>query len=174
MARDATARLYDVREDSVVLTKFDEKEKYDQGAIVFRARKGKLVDLDKLHESIWATRLSVGTRSGVVSLEVTVVGETVLGDDQPIFNVAGSTARFVLRQHVVRGKDLLLSTIPVTSHGAVFKKMLAALEAGQKVTSVTGYVEGWSGRWPGVLRKRPSKPHRILVTSFKTTGVKVK
>ena len=58
MARDATARLYDVDEDSVVFKKLQKTQKYDQGTISFRSRKGKLIDLDKLHESIWATRLS--------------------------------------------------------------------------------------------------------------------
>ena len=64
MARDATARLYDVDEDTVVFVKLQQKERYDQGTVTFRARSGKLIDLDKLHESIWATRLSGGTRSG--------------------------------------------------------------------------------------------------------------
>ena len=75
MAREATARLYDVDEDSVVFKKLNQTEKYDQGVITFRARKGKLIDLDKLHESVWASRLAHGTRSGLVSLDVVVIGE---------------------------------------------------------------------------------------------------
>ena len=49
MARDATARLYDVDEDSVVFKKLEKTEKYDQGTITFRARRGRLIDRDKLH-----------------------------------------------------------------------------------------------------------------------------
>ena len=46
MARDATARLYDVDEDSVVFTRLHKSKGYDQGTLKFRARKGKLVDSD--------------------------------------------------------------------------------------------------------------------------------
>ena len=38
MACDATARLYDVDEDSVVFKKLDKTTKYDQGTVTFRAR----------------------------------------------------------------------------------------------------------------------------------------
>ena len=156
MARDATARLYDVHPGSVVLKKRDEQKKYDHGTITFRARKGKLIDLDKLHESIWATRLSGGTRSGLVSLEVTAVGEVVVNGKDTILRVAGSKSHFLL------GKN------PVEGHEDELDKLRAAVKAGRKVVSVTGRLDGWKGRWPQVLRKLPSKPRRILVTSFKT------
>ena len=53
MACDATARLYDVDEDSVVFKKLQQTKRYDQGTITFGACNGKLIDLDQLHESIW-------------------------------------------------------------------------------------------------------------------------
>ncbi len=156
MARDATARLYDVHKDSVVLKKLSQQEKYDQGTITFRARKGRLIDLDKLHESIWATRLSGGTRSGLVSLGVTIVGEVVLDGGRAIMKVAGSKARFIL------GSD------PEDGREEVFEKLQAAARDGRKVVQVTGRLDGWAGRWPDVLRRLPPKPRRILVTSFET------
>ena len=162
MARDATARLYDVHPGSVVLKKRDEQKKYDHGTITFRARKGKLIDLDKLHESIWATRLSGGTRSGLVSLEVTAVGEVVVDGKNIIIRVAGSKSHFLL------GKDPVLGKNPVEGHEDELDKLRAAVKAARKVVSVTGRLDGWKGRWPQVLRKLPSKPRRILVTSFKT------
>ena len=48
-----------------------------KGEITFRAREGRLVDLDKLHESIWATRLSGGTGMALNWLDVTAVGEVI-------------------------------------------------------------------------------------------------
>ena len=45
---------------------------------------GKLVDLEKLHESIWATRLGVGTGMSMSSLDVTAVGEVVAATMQEI------------------------------------------------------------------------------------------
>ena len=99
MACDATARLYDVDEDSVVFIKLHKTKKYDQGTVTFRARKGKLIDLDKLHESIWATRLSGGTRSGLVSLEVTAIGEVGTTGEKIVLKVADSDKEFVLVKH---------------------------------------------------------------------------
>ncbi len=153
MARDATARLYDVDEDTVVFKKLDQSEKYDQGTVTFRARKGKLIDLDKLHESIRASRLSDGTRSGLVSLEVTAIGAVVVNHEQIIFEVAGSDAHFVLGKDAeYEGRD-------------VFAELRAAAP---HVVSVTGRLDGWVGRWPNMLRKRPATPRRILVTGFET------
>ena len=153
MACDATARLYDVDEDSVVFKKLHKTEKYDQGTITFCARKGKLIDLDKLHESIWATRLSGGTRSGLVSLEVTVIGELVEMEPETFLKVAGSDARFVLRES------------PEDGQAALFAE-LATGAGTSKVVRVTGRIDDYTGRWPNVLRARPTRPRRILVTSF--------
>ena len=149
MARDATARLYDVDEDSVVFEKLQKTKKYDQGTITFRARKGKLIDLDQLHESIWATRLSGGTRSGLVSLEVTVVGELVAAEDKTVLKVSGTDKEFVLGQHADE------------QHTPAFKKLQASV--GQAVR-LTGIIDNYIGQWPSVLRKQPTNPRRILVT----------
>ncbi len=45
-----------------------------------------------------------------------------------------------------------------------------AIAQGQRVESVTGYVDGWVGRWPAVLRTPPAKRPRIMVTSFRVAG----
>ncbi len=157
MARDATARLYDVDEKSVVLTKLTQTGKYDAGTIAMRAKKGKLIELDKLHESVWATRLSGGTRSGLVSLEVTAAGTVFVGESETILKVTGSDAHFVLQKN------------PEGENKAAFDELRSALDRGEQIVSVTGRVDGWSGLWPEVLRKLPPKPRRILVTGFETT-----
>lgn len=149
MACDATARLYDVDEDSVVFVKLQKTEKYDQGTVTFRARKNKLIDLDQLHESIWATRLSGGTRSGLVSLEVIAVGEIVTADNKTILKVSGSDKAFVLGKH----SD--------AQHAAAFAKLPAS--AG-KTVKLTGIIDDYTGQWPGVLKKQPINPRRVLVT----------
>ena len=89
MARDATARLYDVDANSV---KMDKKE----GTILFRAKKGKLVDLDKLHESVRATRLGDGTGMALQWLDVTVQGEVIAADREIRVKVPGSEHYFLL------------------------------------------------------------------------------
>ncbi len=158
MAREATARLYDVTRESVVLTKLGQSKRYDYGTITFKAKKGKLLDLDKLHESIWATRLSGGTRSGLIKLEVTAVGQPEVKGNKIVFNVTGSEDHFLLGEEPEEK--------PAGGAKTAFQRMNDALTSGQEVVSVTGRVEGWHGRWPEVLAKLPPKPRKILVSSF--------
>ena len=153
MARDATARLYDVDEDSLVFKKLGlTKTKYDHATISFRAKRGKLVGLDKLHESVWATRLSGGTRSGVVRLDVTIVGKVVKSGKETVLVVSGSDKRFVLDQ----GQD-------EQSKAALVRLRSDYADSG-KLVSVTGQVAGWAGVWPKMLSK-PLPPPRIMVAS---------
>ena len=162
MARDATARLYDVDEELLVFKKLRLSKKYDQGTITFRAKKGKLVDLEKLHESIWATRLSGGTSSGVICLDVTAVGEVAVSEDETTLKVTDTNRQFVLVDNVnARLNDGKKSS---------FKAMRDAIARGGSVVSVTGYVDGWVGRWPRVLSKPLPKKQRIMVTSFQLAG----
>ena len=158
MVREAAARLYDVDADSLKFKKLAVANKYDTGTVSFQAKHDKLIDLDKLHESIWATRLSGGTRSGLISLEVTAVGDVAVEGNETVLNVAGADAHFVLGAH------------PGAEHRDAFDQMRSAIERGEQVVSVTGYVDGWSGRWPDVLRQLPPKPRRILVTGFETAS----
>ena len=150
MAVDATARLYDVDEDSVVFNKLQKTAKYDQGTVTFRARKGKLIDLDKLHESIWATRLSGGTRSGLVSLEVTAIGEVVATEEKIVLKVTGSNKEFVLAKH---SDD---------EHAAAFAKLRSDAN---KPIKLSGVIDNYMGRWPSLFKKQPKNPRRLLVTN---------
>jgi hypothetical protein len=144
VARDATARQYDVDADSVGLD-------IKKGLITFRAKKGRLVDLDKLHESIWATRLSGSTGMRLHWMDVTVVGAVVVEKKATVLKVAGSDQHFVLKPG---------------SNKAAFERLEKALARGDKVASVTGRLEGWSGHFPKFLKALPSKPYAILVTDF--------
>lgn len=168
MARDATARLYDVKEDSVAL---DQKK----GLITFRARKGTLVSLDRLHESLWATRLSGRTGMKLLSLEVTAVGE-VDGGKTPILVVRGSEQHFVLLDDSKKEprERLPLGTKRKRTKDAKspYARMIQALERGDKVVGVTGVLDGWSGLFPKLLASLPEKPRRIIVTSFEVAGKK--
>jgi hypothetical protein len=149
VARDATARQYDVDADAV---KLDQKT----GEITFQARKGRLVSLDKLHESIWATRLSGSTGMAMNWIDVTAVGQVVAEKDRIILKVKGSDDYFVLKED------------PKTKIGdqTAFAKLREALDRGKKFDSVTGRVEGWGGHFPKFLKELPPKPRVILVKSF--------
>ncbi|MDA1016816.1 MAG: hypothetical protein O3A00_20455 [Planctomycetota bacterium] len=158
MARDATARLYDVEDSSVVYKKPGKRGRYDHGTIAFNARKGKLVDLDKLHESVWATRLSGGTSSGLVKLDVRVLGNVVIEDGQAVMKVAGSKSEFVLADDP--------SVKVALGQKTVLQQIRDSIATGKPVVNVTGQVQGWNGHWPKFLAQRAPSPHRLLVTSF--------
>jgi hypothetical protein len=149
VARDATARQYDVDADGV---KLDLKK----GEITFKAKKGRLVDLDKLHESIWGTRLSGGTGMGVNWLDVTLVGKVVVEKERIVLRPTGSDAVFVLKE------DAQAKTGKKTA----FALLREAVDGGQKVLSVNGRVDGWKGHFPPFLKTAPKKPWLILVKEF--------
>ncbi len=161
MARDATARLYDVDEDELVFKKLRLTKKYDQGSIRFRARADNPINLEKLHESVWATRLSGGTRSGVIFLEVTAVGTVSDADDNLVLQVGDDLQQFELVDDV--------QAKPQDHKASNLSELRRAMKAGASVT-ITGYVEGWSGRWPTVLRQPPSKRPKLMVTDFELAG----
>ena len=158
MARGAIARLYDVDDDTVVFKKFNIKNRYDHATVTFRAKKDKLIDLRKMHESIWATRLSGGTRSGVICLEVNVEGEIVQAGDETILRIGGTDQQFVLVGNV--------KAKPSDVKAGALKALLLAMARGENRLSVTGYVGGWVGRWPGVLSRPAANRPRLMVTSF--------
>jgi hypothetical protein len=149
VARDATARLYDVDADSVTLD-------IKNGIVTFHAKKGRLIDLDKLHESIWATRLSGKTGMHLTWIDVTAKGEVVRVNGQTRLKVKGTKQYFVLAE------------APGHSEEAPFTRLREALDRGQKVVSVTGRLKGWSGHFPDFLGLLPEKPRVILVQEFQT------
>jgi hypothetical protein len=145
VARDATARQYDVDADAVRLD-------IDKGEVTFKAKRGRLVDLDKLHESIWATRLSGGTGMALNWLDVTAVGQVAVEMKRIVLKVKGYEDPFVLK-----GGDK-----------KTFARLREAAERGQQTVSVTGRVEGWSGHFPPFLKTLPKKPREIIVREFES------
>jgi hypothetical protein len=139
MARDAIARLYDVEKNRVTLNPSPEdKGRYQHGLIHFVAKEGKSIDLNQIHESITATRLSGGTNMSVDYLEITARGAVTAGDKQLLLKVSGTGQEFVL------GED-------ASAKGAL-QRLRQALSRGEKVTTITGRVQGWNGRFPVVLK----------------------
>jgi hypothetical protein len=155
VARDATARLYDVDADAVELD-------IKTGRITFRARKGRLVDLDKLHESIWATRLSGGTGMALNWIDVTATGDLARDQGKLLLRVPGTGQHFVLRDAPKprAGPD---GKTPL-------ERLRQALDRGERAVSVTGRLEGWSGHFPAFLKALPPRPRVIQVQEFQTAG----
>jgi hypothetical protein len=155
MARDAISRQYDVEKNSMTLT-CEGKGQYRPGLITFYAKKGKSVDLDKIRESLTATRLGDGTNMRVDYLEITALGDVVLGPKDNVLSVIGTGQQFVL------GED--------ASAKGILQKMGEAARRDDKIASVTGRVHGWNGRFPTVLKALAETSNQgrmqLLVTGF--------
>ena len=152
MACDAIARQYDVDADSIKLIRpKDQKGGYQLGTIEFAPKKGKSIDLDKIDESIAATRLSGGTDMRMDYLEITAKGEVTERDKDLVVKVSGT------------GQDLVLTEEPSAKGG--LQRLREAVARGDKVSTVTGRVPGWTGRFPEVLAawaKAPEAQKRKL------------
>jgi hypothetical protein len=146
------------------------KQKYAIGTITFAAKKGKSIDLEKLQQAIRATRLGGNTNSEVRYLEITAEGDVVVTDKETLLNVSGTKQQFLL------GEDPKAK--PREDEKTPYQRLQEALAKGKKIASVTGRVQGWSGRWPVVLRElaaepakdAPRKPSVLLVTDFQVVA----
>ena len=152
MALDAIARQYDVDAGSTKLIRpKGQKGGYQFGTIEFGAKKGKSIDLDKIHESITATRLSGGTSMRMDYLEITAKGQVFERDKELVLKVSCT------------GQEFLLSEESTAKDG--LQRLREAVARAEKVSTVTGRVPGWSGRFSDVLRawaKAPDTQKRKL------------
>jgi hypothetical protein len=159
MARDAIARQYDVDKNSVQFHREATEGRYQPGTITFHAKKDRSIDLNKLHESLTATRLAGYTNMRVDSLEITVRGKLLVRDNEMLLKVSGTQQEFVLA-----GDDRVVED-----------RLREAAKRGEEVTTVTGRVDGWNGRFPVVLKTLANrygtdgkKPMLLVVTAIDT------
>ena len=152
MASDAIARQYDVDAGLTKLTlPKGQKGDYQLGTIEFTAKKGKSIDLDKMAESIAATRLSGGTSMSMDYLEIMARGEVIERDKELVLKVSGTGQEFVLGEE------------PAAQGG--LQRLREAVARGDKVSTVTGRVRDWTGLFPKVLAawaKAPETQKRKL------------
>ena len=159
MARDAIARQYDVDKNGVQLVCEPGTGNYRPGTITFFAKKGKVIDLDKIQESLRATWLSGSTNMEVTSLLVTAVGRASASATAVMLKVAGTDRPLILEDAAGKGD------------GTAFRRLRELLAKGEQTVMVTGYVPGWEGKFPAMLRTLAAdaaagKPLRLLVTEF--------
>jgi hypothetical protein len=148
--RDTIARQSDVDKNSMKYEVEPGSGDYRLGTITFYPQQGKSLDLAKIHASLQTTRLAGKTRSAVNYLEITAKAEGIVVEKDTLLQAAGVTLLFVL------GDDPKAE--PTEGAKTPFQRLCEALAKGEKVTSVTGRVHGWSGPWPEVLRALPGKP----------------
>ena len=77
---------------------------------------------------------------------------------ETVLQIDGTDQQFVLVGNVQAKPD--------PAQAGALNALREAVARGDKKLSVTGYVDGWVGRWPGVLARRAAKRPRLMVTSF--------
>jgi len=143
--RDTIARQSDVDKSSMKYEREEGGGEYPNATITFAAKKGKSIDLRKIQEDLRATRLGKSTGSGVNYLDITAEGEVVVGDKETLLKVSGAEQQFLL------GDDPKVEL--KEGEKTAYQRLTDALAKGKKIASVTARVQGWSGRWPTVLRE---------------------
>ena len=128
----------------MLLTCAPGKGSYMPGTIVFEPKKGRTLDLTKIRESIAATRLSGGTAMSVDFFEITALGAVEIRDKELVLTVSRTDQPFTLAES--------------SNAKGQLQKLRDALGRGEKVTSVTGRVQGWTGTFPNVLRALANAP----------------
>jgi hypothetical protein len=165
VARDAISRQFDVEKNTVKIQGEPGPMSYQPGTITFFAKKGKSIDIERIHESLRATRLSGSTNMSVSSFEITATGEVVLVGDMVLLKVAGTGQEFLLGEG--------------NSSSGPLGRLLSAVKQGGKVTQVTGLVQGWNAKFPVILKEVPGetvkvgdhppvKRMKLSVTGFQT------
>lgn len=160
MARDAITRQSDVDADSVKLYCEPNKGKYSPGTITFLAKQGRSIDLDKIRESIAATRLSGYTNMRVDFLEITVRGQIGVRDKDMVLAVSGT------QQELAVAAD----------SRELEKKLQEIAKKGGEVVTLVGRVDGWNGRFPVILKTLAQRhgpdnkrPMLLVVTAIEGT-----
>ena len=98
----------------------------------------------------------------MICLDVTAVGVVVESEDEITLTVNGTERQFVLVNDV--------KAKPADAKKSMLAELREVLSDGQTTVSVSGYVDGWVGRWPDVLRQPPAKRPRLMVTGFTSVG----
>jgi hypothetical protein len=148
-----------VEKDSVELTCETEEGKYRPGKVIFKAKQGSSINLGKIQETIAATRLSGNTNMRVSYLEIAVQGDLVLRNQEASLLVSATGQEFELE-----ADDRILEQ----------RLREVAARSAQAVT-VVGRVDGWSGRFPVVLRTLKKRygtdnktPMLLVISSLET------
>ena len=145
--------------ESVELSCESGEGKYQPGKITFLAKEGKSINLGRIQELITATRLSGHTNMRVNYLEIMVRGKLILRDEEPVLQVSGAEHEFEL----------------AADDRELEKQLLEAAERNETTVTVVGNVDGWSGRFPVVLRTLAKRygtdgktPILLVISDLKT------
>jgi hypothetical protein len=130
----------------------------DKSTLTFRPKPGKSLDPSAIQAALKPTRLGKNAGSVLSYFRLTAVGP-IIGEKELRLKVRGTDRQFVLAETPEAKPDQRGHTL--------LQRLRGELAKGHGDTEVTGYLGGWKGRFPEVLKKEVPKVPVLQVIGFR-------
>ena len=131
----------------------------DESTLTFRPKPGKSLDPSTIHAALKPTRLGKSAGSVLSYFRLTAVGP-ITGEKELRLRVRGTNLEFVLAETPEAKPDKGGRTL--------LERLRGELAKGDGDMEVTGYLDGWKGRFPEVLKNEVPKIPVLQVIDFRT------
>ena len=130
----------------------------ENSTLTFRPKPGKSLDPSAIHAALKPTRLGKNAGSILSYFRLTAVGP-ITGEKELRLRVRGTNREFVLADTPEAKPDKGGRTL--------LQHLRGELAKGHGDMEVTGYLDGWKGRFPEVLKKEVPKVPVLQVIEFR-------
>jgi hypothetical protein len=128
--------------------------------LTFRSKPGKSLDPRAIHAALKQTRLGKGAGSVLSYFRLTAVGR-ITAEKELRLRVRGTNLEFVLAESPDK---------PDKGGRTLLQHLRGQLSKGPGDLEVTGYLDGWKGRFPTVLKNEVPKALVLQVIAFRATN----
>jgi hypothetical protein len=130
----------------------------EKSTLTFRPKPGKSLDPRAIHAALKPTRLGKSAGSVLSYFRLTAVGP-ITGEKELRLKVRGTDLEFVLAEAP--------GAKPDKGGRTLLQHLRSELAKGPSDVQVTGYLDGWKGRFPEVLKKEVPKAPVLQVIDFR-------
>ena len=130
----------------------------EKSTLTFRPKPGKSLDPSTIHAALKPTRLGKNAGSVLCYFRLTAVG-SITGEKELRLTVRGANLEFVLTE--------IPEAMPDQGGRMLLQHLRGELAKGHGDIEVTGFLEGWKGRFPEVLKKEMPKVPVLQVIAFR-------
>src|SRR6516165_9478831 len=130
----------------------------ENSTLTFRPKPGKYLDPSAIHAALKPTRLGKNAGSVLSYFRLTAVG-SITGEKELRLKVRGTDLEFVLTE--------TQEAKPDQGGRTLLQHLRGELAKGHGDMEVTGYLDGWKGRFPEVLKNEVPKVPVLQVIEFR-------
>ena len=131
----------------------------EKSTLTFRPKPGKSLDPSAIHAALKPTRLGKNAGSVLSYFRLTAVGP-ITGEQELRLRVRGTNLEFVLVD--------IPEARPDKGGRTLLQHLRRELAKGDGDMEVTGYLDGWKGRFPEVLKNEVPRIPVLQVIDFRT------